>query len=136
VNAGAEDPLGPQVRSLFEALNHAGETAAGAAPVATARLVCGDAGREQRGTRVRFMLRLVGERLLEVRYRAYGCPHTLAACEWLSRQLESGGRDAIGDPADWARQLQIPPAKLGRLLVVEDALRAAFAAADKTMTDS
>jgi hypothetical protein len=55
---------------------------------------------------------------------------------WLAQQLESGGRDSIGGPAEWAQKLRIPPARLGRLLVVEDALRAALAAADKTMTDS
>jgi hypothetical protein len=125
------DPLGPQVRRLFGALRHAGEADAG-----LTRVVCGEAGREQRGTRVQFMLHLAGDRLLEVRYRAYGCPYTLAACEWLSQQLEAGGRDAIGTPADWARKLDIPLAKMGRLLVVEDALRAALAAADKTVTDS
>jgi NifU-like protein involved in Fe-S cluster formation len=135
VNPGAEDPLGPQVRGLFAALRHAGEP--GAAPAgSTVRVLCGEAGREQRGTRVRFMLHLAGERLLEVRYRAYGCPYTLAACEWLAQQLESGGRDSIGGAAEWAHKLRIPPARLGRLLVVEDALRAALAAADKTVTDS
>jgi hypothetical protein len=132
VNPGAGDPLGAQVRGLFAALRHAGEPAA----TGTARVLCGEAGREQRGTRVRFMLRLDGERLVEVRYRAYGCPHTLAACEWLATLLERGGRDSIGGAAEWAPQLGIPPAKLGRLLVVEDALRAALAAADKTVTNS
>jgi len=132
-NPGAADPLAPQVRSLFAALRHAGESVSGEA--SAVRIVCAEAGHEQRGTRVRFMLHLLGERLVEVRYRAYGCPYTLAACEWLARRLESGGRDAIGGPADWAAQLSIPPAKLGRLLVVEDALTAALAEADKTVTD-
>jgi hypothetical protein len=114
------------------------------------RRLQGEAGREQRGTRVRFTLRLAGERLVEVRYRAYGCPHTLAVCEWLARGLEEGGLDSIGGPAEWAERLRVPPAKLGRLLVVEDALRAALkgvdeapaaahstlATADKTVTDS
>lgn len=131
-NPGGEDPLGPRVRGLFAALRHAGEPAA----TGTARVLCGEAGREQRGTRVRFMLRLAGKRLVEVRYRAYGCPYTLAACEWLATQLEHGGRDSIGGPADWAQQLGVPPARLGRLLVVEDALRAALAVADKTVTNS
>jgi NifU-like N terminal domain len=129
---GAADPLGPQVRGLFAALRHAGEPSA----AGTARVLCGEAGREQRGTRVRFMLRVTGERLLEVRYRAYGCPYTLAACEWLATQLECGGRDSVGGPAEWAQQLGIPPARLGRLLVVEDALQAALDAADKTVTNS
>lgn len=129
MNAVLEDPLGPEVRRLFGALCHAGEPA-GAAPVVT-----GEAGREQRGTRVRFMLQLRGERVLQARYRAYGCPYTLATCEWLATRLESGERDSLGAPADWARQLQIPQARLGRLLVVEDALIAALAAADKSVTD-
>jgi hypothetical protein len=134
VNASAEDPLGDplgaEVRRLFGALSHAGE------PAGTAPVVCGEAGREQRGTRVRFMLQLSGERVLQARYRAYGCPYTLAACEWLATRLETEGRGSLGAPADWAQQLQIPQARLGRLLVVEDALIAALAAADKSVTDS
>jgi hypothetical protein len=140
VNPVPEDPLGPRVRGLFAALRHAGEadsgSGTGTGEASARRVVCGEAGHEQRGTRVRFMLHLLGGRLVEVRYRAYGCPHTLAACEWLAQRLESGGRDSIGGPADWAAQLSIPPAKLGRLLVVEDALTAAMTAADKTVTDS
>jgi nitrogen fixation protein NifU and related proteins len=130
VNASLPDPLGPQVRQLFSALRHAGY------PVGAAPVVYGEAGREQRGTRVRFMLQMRGERVLQARYRAYGCPYTLAACEWLATQLESGERGSLGAPADWSRQLQIPQARLGRLLVVEDALIAALAAADKSVTDS
>jgi hypothetical protein len=130
VTARLEDPLGPQVRQLFGALYHAGE------PTGTAPVVSGEAGREQRGTRVRFMLQLCGERVLQARYRAYGCPYTLAACEWLATRLESAGRGSLGAPADWVQQLQIPQARLGRLLVVEDALIAALAAADKSVTDS
>jgi hypothetical protein len=133
MNASAEDlpgdPLGAEVRRLFGALRHAGE------PAGSAPLVCGEAGREQRGTRVRFMLQLAGARVLQARYRAYGCPYTLAACEWLATRLEGGERGSLGAPADWARQLKIPPARLGRLLVVEDALVAALAAADKSVTD-
>jgi hypothetical protein len=130
VNASLEDPLGPEVRRLFGALSHAGE------PAGTLPVVYGEAGREQRGTRVRFMLELSGQRVLRARYRAYGCPYTLAACEWLATRLESADRGSLGAPADWARQLQIPQARLGRLLVVEDALVAALAAADKSVTDS
>ena len=120
----AVDPLPPAVRELFTALTHAGGPQPGAAHTAHGqpRWVSGEAGRERHGTRVRFLLRLDSERLREARYRAYGCPHTLAACEWVARQLESAGRERLGGPADWATALQIPPARLGRLLVVEDAL--------------
>jgi NifU-like protein involved in Fe-S cluster formation len=139
-----EDPLGPQVRRLFASLRHAGEPSedparageANAVAATALRVVCGEAGREQLGTRVRFMLHLRGEQLVEVRYRAYGCPYTLAACEWLAQRLEGGERGSIGGPLDWAQQLAVPPARLGRLLVLEDALTAALAAADKMVTDS
>jgi NifU-like protein involved in Fe-S cluster formation len=116
--------LAPEIRELFATLDHAGELAASAA----AGVVGGEAGREALGTRVRFSLRIADERLLEVRYRAYGCPHTLATCEWLARSLEGRRLDALGmgDPIQWAQRLGVPAAKLGRLLVIEDALRAAL----------
>jgi NifU-like protein involved in Fe-S cluster formation len=116
--------LEPQIRELFGALDHAGELGASAG----ARIVGAEAGREALGTRVRFALRIAEDRLLEVRYRAYGCPHTLATCEWLARTLEGRRLDALalGNPREWAQRLGVPEAKLGRLLVVEDALRAAL----------
>ena len=128
------DLLQPQIRALFAALDHAGElTGATAEP---GRLVRGEAGREELGTRVRFALRLVEGRIAAVRYRAYGCPHTLATCEWLARQLEgrafAGGAleaPGVGSPLEWSERLGLPPAKLGRLLVIEDALQAALAQA-------
>ncbi len=150
--AAAPDQLEPEVRALFASLAHAGELrgaageTAGAAPV---RILAGEAGREDLGTRVRFMLRMDAHRVLEARYRAYGCPHTLAACEWLARRLEGRGAEGRGaeaggapgggvrglslqallpdTPLDWAARLGVPAAKLGRLLVIEDALRAALA---------
>ena len=119
----AADPLAPTVRELFSRLEHAG-----ALDPADAHVQSGEAGREALGTRVRFELRVAEGRLRAVRYRAYGCPYTLATCEWLARSLEGQCSDTpgVGTPLDWARQLQIPAAKLGRLLVIEDALRAAL----------
>lgn len=140
--AAAPDQLEPEVRALFAALEHAGElrvTAADSAATAPFRILAGEAGREDLGTRVRFMLRMDAHRVLEARYRAYGCPHTLAACEWLARRLEGGGAGGGGaegvslrallpdTPLDWAARLGVPAVKLGRLLVIEDALRAALA---------
>jgi NifU-like protein involved in Fe-S cluster formation len=140
------DPLPAPVRALFGQLRHAAETNPGGAAGA-ARLVHGEAGRERHGTRVRFSLWVKGAQLTRVQFRAYGCPYTLAVCEWLARRLESGGGEvraalpALGSPADWAGALQIPPERLGRLLLVEDALKAALSAlesgnADMGMTKS
>ena len=62
------------------------------------------------------------------RFSAYGCPHTLAVTAWLCEVLEGARLDAgaPGTPADWAEKFAVPAEKLGRLLIVEDALRAAF----------
>jgi NifU-like protein involved in Fe-S cluster formation len=128
VSDGADDtadPLGPTIRALFSALDHAdGSLEAGADAV----LADGEAGRQESGTRVRFMLRIADERVEAVRFRAYGCPYTLATCEWLARSLEGRRAEApgLGSPLDWARQLGVPANRLGRLLVVEDALVAAL----------
>jgi NifU-like protein involved in Fe-S cluster formation len=126
--SGVSDLLEPQIRELFNALDHAGEGSCPGAGPPGARIVHGEAGREELGTRVRFDLCLTQERLVEARYRAYGCPHTLATCEWLARSLEGARLDrlAIGTPLDWAQRLGVPAAKLGRLLVIEDALQAAL----------
>lgn len=122
-----EDLLEPHIRALFASLQHAGELPG--ATAAPGRVVRGEAGREALGTRVRFALRLVEGRVAEARYRAYGCPHTLATCEWLARQLEGRPLAEVGNPLEWSERLGLPGAKLGRLLVIEDALRAALAQA-------
>ena len=63
------------------------------------------------------------------RFKAYGCPHTLAVVDWLTQQLPGRTRDEgpPGTPVSWAEALSVPTEKLGRLLVVEDALLACFA---------
>ena len=122
------DLLEPQVRRLFASLQHAGGRVERGEDDESCdvRIVDGEAGREQRGTCVRFWLRLRGSDVLEARYQAYGCPHTLAVCEWLAERLEAGEAACVGNPADWCRTLGVPIVKLGRLLVVEDALQAAL----------
>lgn len=117
--------MSAQVRAHFSTLAGAGRLAEGAG-----RLVSGEAGSRAEGTQVRFQWRVDGDRLLEARFLAYGCPYTLATCEWLVGQLpgRSMGAPWPGGPEDWARALYIPLERLGRLLTVEDALRATAAA--------
>lgn len=117
--SGIGDPLSPLTRETFGTLAHAGRFAEGAA------VVSGEAGREATGTRVRFHLRLAGPVVAEARFEAYGCPHTLAVASWLAGELAGRRREDLlpGTPADWAARFEVPAAKLGRLLVIEDALR-------------
>jgi len=98
-----------------------GEASAGATAT-------GEAGAREQGTWVRFMLNMRDEQIEQARYQAYGCPQTLAACEWLAGQLRGRpwNKPGIGGPLEWAQALALPPDRLTRLLVVEDALRAAL----------
>jgi NifU-like protein involved in Fe-S cluster formation len=122
----APDPLQPRIRELFASLDHAGDGGG----IAAERVLMGEAGREDLGTRVRFTLHIAAKRVLAARYRAYGCPHTLATCEWLAREIEgrafAGLAAELESPLAWAERLGVPAVKLGRLLVIEDALRAAL----------
>jgi cysteine desulfurase len=88
----------------------------------------GEAGGPGQETWVRFHLTFEAGTVKAARFKAYGCPHTLAVMEWLVGQLPGRTRDqgVPGDPSGWARELSIPVEKLGRLLVIEDALRAAL----------
>ena len=88
----------------------------------------GRAGRQADGTAIRFELEINGGFVKSARFSAYGCPHTLAVTAWLCEVLEGTRIDAglPGAPADWAARFDVPTEKLGRLLIVEDALRAAL----------
>ena len=88
----------------------------------------GRAGRRADGAEVSFELEIANGIVKSARFTAYGCPHTLAICAWLCDVLEGAAVDAgaPGSPTDWAQRFEVPTEKLGRLLIVEDALRAAL----------
>lgn len=127
-SAGAHglDPLSPLTREHFTKLDRAGRFGGAALGGGGAAIVSGEAGREASGTRVRFELRVAGDRVEDARFLAYGCPHTLAISNWIAGELIGRRRAALvpGAPADWAARFEVPAPKLGRLLVIEDALRA------------
>lgn len=90
----------------------------------------GSAGSPAQGVRFVFSARIAESRLAVVRFQAYGCPHCLAAASWLSERLPGAGVAAL---AAWrwreaAQALQVPASKHGRLLLLEDAVRALAAA--------
>jgi cysteine desulfurase len=88
----------------------------------------GRAGRPADGTSVCLELQIADGTVKSARFTAYGCPHTVAVVAWLCDLLEGARLDAVapGTPADWAEKFEVPTEKLGRLLIVEDALRAAL----------
>ena len=95
-------------------------------PPGSGELVVGEAGKAGDETWVRFQLLIAAGVVKDARFQAYGCPHTLSAVAWLAGALPGRTREELppGAPTDWIALLRIPVEKLGRLLVVEDALRA------------
>jgi cysteine desulfurase len=88
--------------------------------------VSGEAGGPGEDTWVRFHLLIAGDTVKEARFQALACPHTMQVAAWLCGALRGRRRQALipGTPGAWAQEHHVPPEKLGRLLVVEDALRA------------
>ena len=89
----------------------------------------GEAGGRGQETWVRFHLLIAGDTVKEARFQACACPHTMQVAAWLCEELRGRRRERLipGTPGEWAQALGVPTEKLGRLLVVEDALRACLA---------
>lgn len=89
------------------------------------RLATGEAGSEEAGTRVVFTARVRAGLVAGLDARVYGCPHTRAACDEALRRLRGAPVADLGSlaPGDLGAAADMPPAKAGRLLVIQDALR-------------
>ena len=122
------DTLSPLARKYFDELPHAGEmTADGDGKQEKgSRVVRGEAGNIADAAWVRFHLRVAKGIVKAALFQAWGCPHTLAVTAWLTEQLPGRPMTDLvpGTPAAWLEALNVPVEKLGRLLTVEDALKA------------
>jgi hypothetical protein len=119
--------LSAELRELFEAT-----PGAGAPPAGEAGWRHGRAGSLAAEACVEVWLRLTPAGAVQaLRYRVWGCPHTIVALAWLAQHWPGGRPDSPpgGGPQGWQAALGIPVDKLGRLLIIEDALRAAGAGA-------
>ena len=108
------DPYSPRVRELFADPAHAG----------TLENACSV---QLSGQDVRIELAAVicGQKIDKLRFRAYGCPHVVAAVEAACAGLEGQGIAELLEfrAAGLMEDLAVPVEKTGRILVVEDALR-------------
>jgi NifU-like protein involved in Fe-S cluster formation len=118
----SDDPrYGNEVRRRTRTLAGAGDLPAGPG------VFFADAGDAEQGARVRFEFRVESGRVLEARFRAFGCPHFIAGASWLTDRLRGAERADL-EAWDWreaAVALEVPPAKFGRLLTLQDAVREA-----------
>jgi len=118
----ANTDYSPLVRQLFAHPRAAGTLND------TSAVSRGEAGTVASGAWVRLFLKIDGGRVTDARFQAYGCPHTLAAAAWLAEHLLGRSvEDAFPEGVEGlARVLDLPQSKLGRLLIVEDALNDAI----------
>lgn len=110
-----------RVRRIFSAPAHAGSLPGGQAATHAAEVAL-----PERGGWVRYEAVVRNHRVEALRFRAWGCPHFMAACELAAEAVEGRSLAAAAGvrAADLARALDAPAEKLGRLLVIEDALQA------------
>jgi NifU-like protein involved in Fe-S cluster formation len=91
----------------------------------------GAAGSRAQGTWVQFDMQVSSGIIRAVRFLVFGCPHTIAVAAWLAETtLEQQVRAAL--PAtvqELSDRFEVPVAKRGRLLIIEDAWVAAAAGA-------
>jgi len=88
--------------------------------------ITGEAGAAGQDTWIRLHLLVADNLVKDARFQAYGCPHTVSVAAWIADELRGRRREALqpGTPTEWARTHSVPIEKLGRLLVIEDAVQA------------
>jgi len=114
------DPYSAQVRELFAATAHAGIIEDGL----VVRI-------EEQGIRVELSATADGERISELRFRAWGCPHLIAAAEAFCAAYRGRRISNLSEfsASGLMQTLAVPVEKTGRILVLEDAVRSLWAAA-------
>jgi NifU-like protein involved in Fe-S cluster formation len=86
--------------------------------------VTGRAGDREHGAEVLILLAIADERVAAASFRAFGCPHLIAAASLATEQLVgcSAADLLVWDWHPVAVELEVPAAKSGRLLTLQDAV--------------
>jgi nitrogen fixation NifU-like protein len=115
----SENPYNLAVRDCFANPVHVGDVSGGA----TAYF-------DDQGMRIRLSAEIIDGSIVELRFRAWGCPHVIAAAELFCRQFEGRSAQDLEQFASGPimRDLAVPAEKTGRILVLEDTVRSLRAA--------
>jgi NifU-like protein involved in Fe-S cluster formation len=113
-SAPSGDPYSKRVRELFANPAHAGDIEG-----AIAVLV------ENQGVRVALAASREQDLIVALRFRAWGCPHLIAAAEAFCAGYEGQPWSSLEDfrTHELMQSLPVPAQKMGRILVLEDAAR-------------
>lgn len=116
----AADPYNFEVRGCFANPVHAGDPEGRYARIA--RASSSDAAQ---GARLVLSAGIDGDTVRALRFRAWGCPHLVAAAELYCREREGRDVAALGgvDVNAMMARLAVPIGKTGRMLLLEDAAR-------------
>jgi NifU-like protein involved in Fe-S cluster formation len=108
------DPYSATVRELFAQPAHAGGLDGGQT-VSVA----------EQDVRLELAALADGERVEALRFRAWACPHVIAAAETTCARLEGASITELLEfsAVDLMENLAVPVEKTGRILVLEDAVR-------------
>ena len=90
------------------------------------RQVSGEAGSMGQGIWVRFGMDAEAGQMRNVGFRAFACPHIIAACQRVAELLEGAPLEDLGaiDTESLLQEFEIPVEKMGKLLILKDALLA------------
>lgn len=116
----SETPYNPVVVEHFARPRNVGRFAA------AADIIAASAGDPDQGVRFDLSAQVKDDRIVALRFEVYGCPHCIAAGSLLSERLQGATRDELRRWSwrEAADELEFPLEKRGRLLVLEDAVRA------------
>ena len=114
------DPYNQDVRARFANPAHAGWPDSRYPAV-----IIGIAGEPENGGSIEIAAGIAENTVQSLRFRAWGCPHLIAAAD-LACALGEGGK--VAGLADLAasrlmEKLEVPRTKAGRIFLIEDALR-------------
>lgn len=114
------EPYNALTVALFAAPAHVGDLQHKYAKSALAQ-----ASESAAGAKLQLAVGMVEGKLQEIRFRAFACPHLVAAAEWLCKEYEGRSLEDLAGfrAADCMVPLAIPVEKIGRILLLEDAIR-------------
>jgi NifU-like protein involved in Fe-S cluster formation len=110
----SDDPYSPLVREYFAAPAHAGTIDDGVAVAV-----------DSQGVRLELSGTVRDDIIQKLRFKAWGCPHLIAACESFCASYEGKPAQSLEGflAANIMQILPVPVEKTGRILVLEDAVR-------------
>lgn len=110
----SDDPYNSRVREYFADPHHCGDVDGGAVGYF-----------EDQGIRIRLSAKAANGSICAMRFRAWGCPHVIAAAEAVCRQFEGHPVAELEQfsTAQIMQDLAVPVEKTGRILVLEDTVR-------------